>query len=292
MPDPVVRAVNLRKRFDSRAVLADVSVEAFPGDVVGLLGMNGAGKTTLLEVLLGFSPPTGGTSALFGHDSMRLPEPVKGRIGFVPQRDELIDMVTVGQQLALAASLHPRWNSALVERLARDWDLPPGDRIWTLSVGQRQRLSILLALGHEPDLLVFDEPVASLDPMGRRDFLQHLWDLSAEGGRTVLFSSHIMSDLERAATTVWILKDGRMTWQGPLDRLKESVVRLHIHSREPFVATPDVPHVLTSRVEGRHAVLAVAQWAPGVEGVLATRLRADVEVEALGLEDIFLEMHR
>ena len=292
MSDPVVRTDRLVKRFGGPPVLDDVSVTARRGDIVGLLGKNGAGKTTLLEVILGFSPPSDGSAAVFGHESLNLPAAVKARIGFVPQRDELVDMMTAQQQLDIAACVHPGWNREFVDRLARDWDVPRRERIARLSVGERQKLSILMALGHEPDLLVFDEPVASLDPLARRDFLQQLWDLTAAGTKTVLFSSHIVSDLERAAGIVWIIKDGRVTWQGPVDELKESVVRLHLRGRAPLPAVLDIPGVLSTRIDDSRAVVSVCEWTPGGEQALATRLKADVEVEPLGLEEIFLELHR
>jgi ABC-2 type transport system ATP-binding protein len=292
MSDVVARTHNLTKRFGGRAVLDGVSVTARAGEVIGVLGKNGAGKTTLLEVLLGFSPPSDGSSDVFGCDSVRLPAAVKARIGFVPQRDELVDLMTGAQQLDVAACLHPGWNRVLIDRLARDWHVPRGERIWTLSAGERQKLSILLALGHEPDLLVFDEPVASLDPVARRDFLQQLWDLAAAGSKTIVFSSHIVSDLERAASTVWILKDGRIAWAGPLDALKESVVRLHIRASHPLDRTVlDIPHALSARIEGQHAVIVVSDWTSVAQDV-TQQLDAHVEVEPLALEEIFLEFHR
>lgn len=291
MGEPVVRTVNLQKRFGGHPVLRDVSAQAEPGDVIGVLGRNGAGKTTLLEVMLGFSPPSAGTAEVFGHDSLRLPAAVKARIGFVPQRDELIEMMTGDQQLAVAACLQRHWNGDLIDRLARSWEVARREPIWKLSVGERQKLSILLALGHEPDLIVLDEPVASLDPLARRAFLQEIWDLSAGRGATVLFSSHIVSDLERAANKVWIVKDGRLAWQGPLDTLKESVVRVHIRARRPIGAHLDLPHALSSRIEGASAVATVADWQAEARDRLAATLEADVDVETLGLEEIFMEFH-
>lgn len=292
MSEPVVRTRHLVKRFGGRAVLDDISVTAGPGDIIGVLGQNGAGKTTLLEVILGFSPPSDGSADVFGHESLRLPPAVKARIGFVPQRDELVEMMTGQQHLDIATCFHPRWNRDLIDRLAGDWQVPRRERISRLSVGERQKLSILMALGHEPDLLVFDEPVASLDPIARRAFLQQLWDLASVGTKTVLFSSHIVSDLERAASTIWIIKDGRVGWQGPVDELKESVVRLHIRGRGPLPSSLDIPRTLSSRVEDSRAVVSVCEWTPGGEQALARRLEADVEVEPLGLEEIFVELHR
>ena len=291
MADPIVRAEALGKRFGSKQVLDDISVTAEAGDVVAVLGKNGAGKTTLLELLLGFGPPSSGKAEVFGHTATALPEAAKARIGFVPQQDELVELLTGAQQLKIVESFHRRWDHALVERLTREWEVPLGRRVSTLSVGERQKISLLLALGHHPDLLVLDEPVASLDPLARRDFLKQLLASADQEGRTVLFSSHIVSDLERAANKAWIVKDGRLAWHGELDALKESVVRLHIRGRRPLPENVEIPGALARRVEGAHAVVAVTDWRPAAHAPLAERLDAVIEVEPLGLEDIFIELH-
>jgi ABC-2 type transport system ATP-binding protein len=291
MRESVVTAENLSKSFGSKSILNGVSVTAEAGDVIGVLGKNGAGKTTLLDVLLGFSPPTAGSARLFGQDSMQLQESVKSRIGFVPQQDELIDMLEGAQQLKVASCFYSAWDHELTNRLSAEWEIPLNRRIQTMSVGERQKLSLLLALGHHPTLLVLDEPVASLDPIARRKFLKQIADVSSDTGRTVLFSSHIVSDLERAANKVWIIKDGHLLWYGDLDALKESVVRLHISARHPLPMKLSIPHTFSSRIDGVRATVSVMQWNSGERERLATRLGANIEVETLGLEDIFLEMH-
>jgi ABC-2 type transport system ATP-binding protein len=128
--------------------------------------------------------------------------------------------------LGIISKFYPQWNHELVARLAKEWDVPLGRAARKLSIGQRQKLSILAALGHEPELIVLDEPVASLDPLARRVFLQELIDMVSGGDRTILFSTHIVSDLERIANRVWILKDGELVIDEPLDNLKESRVEL------------------------------------------------------------------
>ena len=292
MTRAIVNAEHLGKSFSTKTALVDVSATAEPGDVIGVLGKNGAGKTTLLEVLLGFSPPTSGTAELFGQPSVELAESTKARVGFVPQQDELIDVMTGKHQLAVTAAFYSRWDYSLIDRLAAEWEVPLDRRIGTLSVGERQKLSLLLALGHHPELLVLDEPVASLDPIARRRFVTEIIAASPAVHRTVLFSSHIVSDLERAANKVWILKDGRLAWCGELDALKESVVRLHISGRRPLPASLDVPHAISSRVEGKRATVAATHWNEGQATSLAQRLDADLEVENLGLEEIFVELHK
>ena len=227
MSDAILRIENLVKRFDSVPILKGIDAEVRRGDVVGLLGLNGAGKTTLLETALGFAIPDEGSVTLFGQASSAIAdEQVKHRIGFVPQQDELIETMKGKEFLGLISKFYASWNHELVTRLAGEWDVPLTKPARELSVGQRQKLSILAALGHEPDLIVLDEPVASLDPLARRRFLQELIDFVSGGERTILFSTHIVSDLERIANRVWILKDGALVVDEALDKLKESTVEI------------------------------------------------------------------
>jgi ABC-2 type transport system ATP-binding protein len=291
MNAPVVSTHELGKVLGDKPVLRGISVEVAPGSVVGLLGKNGAGKTTLLDVLLGFSPATSGAASVFGSDSFAMTADVKRRIGFVPQQDELLELLTGAEQLALNAALHPHWNEALIDRLVREWEVPLDRRIQVLSGGERQKLATLLALGHEPDLLVLDEPAASLDPSARRRFLREILDIAESPTRTVLFATHLVADLERVANRVWILRAGAIAWQGELDALKESVVRLTITRRGPLPTALGVEHVLSERREEGRAQLVVAGWRDALQAELADRIGAEVTVEHFGLEEIFLEMH-
>lgn len=288
----VVNTQHLGKTIGGRAILDDVSVRAERGDVIGVIGKNGAGKTTLLEILLGFSAATQGSAQVYGHDSFSMPATVKGHVGFVPQQDELASMLTGRQQLALTASLHREWDSSLIDRLATQWEVPLNQRIASLSGGERQKLSTLQALGHRPDLLVLDEPVSSLDPVARRHFLQQVLEHTADQSRTVLFSSHIVSDLERVANRIWIIRKGRMIWQGDLDALKESVVRLHVSASHALPPALGIPNTLSQRVDGGRATVTVTHWESHRAAELARRFDADIDVEALGLEDIFLELNQ
>ena len=292
MSDPYIVAHDLGKSFARKAVLAGASFEVGPGDVVGVLGKNGAGKTTLLELVLGFTPATTGSVQIFGYDSYRLPGAAKTRVGFVPQQDELVNQLTAADQIGVIASFYPRWDDALVGRLCDEWEVDSRQRIRSMSVGQRQKLSILLALGHKPDVLILDEPVASLDPIARRQFLEQIVEVAADGTRAVVFSSHIVSDVERLANKIWILKDQRMYWQGDFDSLKESIVRLHVRATSPLPESLPIPNVLKLKRNGISATAIVKDWGPDVEKALSLKLDAEHEVEHLALEDIFLELHR
>jgi ABC-2 type transport system ATP-binding protein len=284
---------NLGKSFDGRQVLRGISTSVRAGDVVGVIGKNGAGKTTLLESLLGFSPPTTGSAQIFGEDCLHMSSAVKERIGFVPQQDELLPTLTGSHQLALVGSFYKRWDAELVERLAKEWEVPLTRAASRLSGGERQKLSTLLALGNCPDLLVLDEPVASLDPLARRQFLRQLLEIAGDEQRAVIFSSHIVSDLERVANRIWIVKDGQLLWDGEMETLKQSVQRLHIRARQPLPQSLGLPRVLSSRRsgDGLGATVTVRDLTESELNAAATRLDAQVESEGLGLEDIFLEIH-
>jgi len=292
MSVPYAAAQGLGKSFHGKTVLEDVSFTVEPGDIVGVLGKNGAGKTTLLELMLGFTPPSAGRVELFGHASYRLPGAAKARLGFVPQQDELVNQLSAADQIGVIASFYPRWDDALVTRLAREWELDLGERVKGMSVGQRQKLSILLALGHRPDLLILDEPVASLDPVARRQFLEQIIDVAADGARAVVFSSHIVSDVERLANKIWIIKDHRLYWQGDFDALKDSIVRLHLRATRGLPDTLAIPNALSVQRDGGAATAVVRDWSAELRSETAERLGVELEVEPLTLEDIFLELHR
>jgi ABC-2 type transport system ATP-binding protein len=292
MTVPYAAAHRLAKSFDGKRVLEDVSFRVEPGDIVGVLGKNGAGKTTLLELMLGFSPPSSGSVELFGHEAFRLPGSAKTRVGFVPQRDELVNQLRAADQIGVVASFYTAWDDDLVNRLSHAWEVDLRERISTMSVGQRQKLSILLALGHRPDLVVLDEPVASLDPIARRQFLEQIVEVAADGNRAVVFSSHIVSDVERLASKIWIVKDNRMYWQGDCDSLKESIVRLHVRGTRALPDSFEVPNALSVQRNGTTATAIVRNLDSRQRDALAQRLGAEIEVELLALEDIFLEVHR
>jgi ABC-2 type transport system ATP-binding protein len=292
MSNATVEASGLGKSFGAKRVLQDVSFSISAGDVVGVLGKNGAGKTTLLELMLGFTAASTGAVRIFGHESRSLPGAVKTRVGFVPQQDELLDQLSVSDQLRLIASFYPRWDAELIQRLCAEWNIDTRVRVNSMSVGERQKLSILLAFGHKPDLLILDEPVASLDPIARRQFLEQLVAISADERRAIVFSSHIVSDIERLANRIWILKEGRLDWQEDLDSLKESIVRLHLRSTAGDLPDNLIPGALSLRRQGASATAVVRGWTAEAQAALEQSASVQVDVEPLSLEEIFLELHR
>lgn len=291
MHNPIVDIALLQRKLDQVTILKGINAQVNAGDVVALLGKNGAGKTTLLETLLGFGFPSFGSVKLWDVDATSMQGDLKQRIGFVPQQNELLLSMTGKEHVELFKSFRQRWNDELVERLIREWLIPMDMIIAKMSLGQQQKLSILLALAHEPELLILDEPVASLDPVARRQFIAQLIEVAADGQRAIIFSSHIVSDMERIANQVWMLQNGHFSYQGSLDELKESVARISISAETDLPAALPLTNIVSQRVQGRQASVTLKNWQPELQQQIAQQLNARVTVEYLSLEDIFLELN-
>ena len=286
-----IDVAGLVKRFGTRAVLDSIDLRVPRGQVIGLLGLNGSGKSTLIKCLLGLLKADEGSATVLGTDAWQLADREKARIGYVPQEATLYPWLTVRQTVAYVSSFYSRWDRAWGEELLRRWDLPLGHRVGPLSVGQKQKLALVLALGHRPELLILDEPVASLDPVARRWFLETVLETAADGAGTVLFSTHITSDLERVASHVALLREGKVMFHDEIDVLKDRVKRLRIEAQADLPADLHLPGTLRQEVRGRQAIVTVdGVDAPLVAGV-RERFAAEVVVDNLNLEEIFLELH-
>ncbi|MEO5566028.1 MAG: ABC transporter ATP-binding protein [Luteimonas sp.] len=216
-----LRAIGLEKRYDGRTVLAEVSLELERGSVLGLVGRNGAGKSTLIRALLGLIEVDAGHAETWGQPSLRMDDAAKARLGYVPQQPTALGWLEVGQMFDFVGRFYPRWDADYVDKALSRWDLPRNKMLARLSPGERQRVAVLRALASQPDLLVLDEPAAALDPVARRDLLREIAMRAGESGTTVLFSTHIMSDLERVASHVAFMQAGRIVLHAELDSLKE-----------------------------------------------------------------------
>lgn len=288
---PAISVTGLVKRFGERTVLDAVDLRVPRGQVIGLLGLNGAGKSTLIKCLLGLLRADAGRADVLGTDAWQLGPREKARIGYVPQEATLYPWLTVRQTVAFVSSFYSRWDRAWGEELLRRWDLPLGHRVGPLSVGQKQKLALVLALGHRPELLVLDEPVASLDPVARRWFLETVLETAADGHGTVLFSTHITSDLERVASHVALVREGRVAFHDEIDVLKDRFKRLRIEARRDLPADLAIPGTLRTQVRGSQALVTVDGADAALVGSIRERFGADVNVDDLNLEEIFLELH-
>lgn len=293
MTETVLECKGLTKYFDSSAqVLRNIDLSIYRGRVVGLLGKNGAGKTTLIKCAMGLLKVSSGVIRLFGEDPWTMSGETKSRIGYVPQKVDLYDWMRVRQMIAYIAAFYPKWNDSLTTSLVSQWELNPEDSIGKLSEGQRQKLGLILAMGHEPELLVLDEPAASLDPQARRSFLSTVIEIASNENRTVVLSTHLTSDLERVASDIVLLKSGVVNYAGPMDELKDSVKTLRLVGKDKLPAKLDVPGMLSCEKTPHEALLTVRGVDPGLIRKLETAYNAEVEVRDLNLEDIFVEVHR
>jgi ABC-2 type transport system ATP-binding protein len=292
MNEFVIQIEGLAKSFGQRHVLDRVDLAIPRGTVVGLLGTNGSGKSTLIKCLLGLLRLSAGSSRVFGDDSWSLSAATKARLGYVPQDVRLYPWMTAPQVIAYTAAFYPRWDHALTDDLVRRWHVPANQRIGPFSPGELQKLGLILALGHRPELLVLDEPVASLDPSARRDFLKSLLEVTQDMQHTVLFSTHITSDLERVASHVALLRDRRIALFEELDSVKDRIKRLRIRAAHDLPDTFSVAGALHMEVAGATALVSTTQASTAMLDELRARWDADVSVEDLNLEDIFLELNQ
>jgi ABC-2 type transport system ATP-binding protein len=287
-----IQTQNLSVSYDTHNALTDLTLDIPTGSVVGLLGRNGAGKSTFLHALLGFIEPTAGSSRLLDENSPDLSASAKSRLGIVLQNPVFYNWLTAKELIEYTAHFYPNWDTSVADRLVVQWEIPLARSVAELSSGELQKLACLLALSHNADLFILDEPASDLDPVSRRQLLSELIEVASGEGKTILFSTHIVSDLERIADRVVIFDKGRLKLSTSLDALKESVKRIRIFPAHPDTAELSIPGLTHIRRE-TGAILAVATaFDHAMLQSLSARFPNAVQVEDLSLEDIFLELSR
>ncbi len=249
--DAIVRVEELTRRFGARVALDGVSLNVPRGIVFGLVGANGAGKTTLIKHILGLLRPTSGSVRVFGRDPVADPVGVLAQIGYLSEEPDLPGWMRVAELLRYTRAFYPGWDDAYAERLRRDFELDPAARVKHLSKGQRARAGLLIALAYRPALLILDEPSSGLDPIVRRDIMEAIVRAIAEDGRTVLFSSHLLHEVERVADRVAMLNKGRLVFNSALDDVKETHRWLTLRFTEARPRPPALAGVLSWDGSGR-----------------------------------------
>ncbi len=242
----VVRIEGLVRRFRRAAALDGVSLRVRPGTVHGLVGENGAGKTTLLEHILGGYRPQAGTVSVFGQDPVKDPVAVLSRIGYLSEERDIPGWMTVRELMRYSKAFYPGWDDAYAEQKRSDFGLDPGAKIKTLSRGERAKAGLLCAIAYRPPLLLLDEPSSGLDVTARHDILEAIVRTVADEGRTVLFSSHLLDEVERVSDNITMLHHGKVVLDGPLDEIKENYRRATLR----FGGEPPLP----LRLPGQRAV--------------------------------------
>jgi ABC-2 type transport system ATP-binding protein len=274
----VLEARNLGKKYGRRAALADCTLAIPAGHVVGLVGPNGAGKSTLLNLAVGLLRPTSGSIDVLGGRPATGPAQL-AKVGYVAQDTPTYGGLSVADHLRLGARLNPAWDDGLARARIERLGLDPAQRAGKLSGGQRAQLALTLGIAKRPELLLLDEPVASLDPLARREFLQDLMEVVTEHGLSVVLSSHLVSDVERSCDYLIVLVDSRVQLAGDMDELLATHHRLTGPRRDPGTLPAD-QHVISASHTDRQTTLLVRTASPIHDPAWS--------VSALGLEDIVL----
>jgi len=286
--EAIVEIQHVSKRFGKVLALDDVSLEMRPGRIIGLLGANGSGKSTLLRHIIGLYLADRGRCITFGCEAGQLGPAELGRIGYVHQEGELLDWMNVKQLIRYVRAHYPSWNGSLEETYRRDFEVSLKARVGSLSPGQRQKLSILLAIGFEPELLILDEPVSALDPIARAQFLNLLLEIIQDQGRTIIISSHILSDVEKIIDHVLIMKAGRLIRDCGFDDLREGYYRVQLRSLNGSLPEQlPFDRIVDCRRGEKQALLVLQNADREIIAATAESIRCQAEVDLLPLEDLY-----
>jgi ABC-2 type transport system ATP-binding protein len=283
----VLETDGLKKRFDEVTALDGVDLRVRRPSIVGLLGKNGSGKSTLIRHLMGLQLPSEGTVTTLGCPSADLGADEMARIGYVPQEIRLLDWMTVEQHIRYVSCFYDGWDRERERRLLDELELDASAMVGKLSTGNLQKLAIVLAVGHHPQLLILDEPVSDLDPIVRATLLAFLLEIVREDEASILVSSHVLRDVEKIVDHVVCLDRGRVITDSSLDELKEEYAEWRVVSnREPLPPQFLEPFVVRQEIRGREARLLVKN---GVAEIDRFRARHAVEVSdrPMNLEEIF-----
>jgi ABC-2 type transport system ATP-binding protein len=263
------------------------------GQGFGLLGPKGAGKTTTLKMLLGLTRRDAGAVSVLGTDPAVDALTVKRRVGYVPEQQFIHRWMRVGEAIAFCRTFYPTWNDALAADLLRQFDLDADKKVKALSKGMLVKLSLILAMSHEPELLILDEPMAGLDPVIREEVLDGIVQRICDRGLTVLFSSHTFADVQRLADAVGILNNGKLMVQSDVGVLLRSTKRIRAVLKDGVTPGSLPDGTIWQRVQNREWLLTVQGFsAEAVSGLRAMNEVESLEVLDLGLEDIFKDYVR
>lgn len=278
---------DLTKRFGKKTALESVSLTLPARSLVGLVGRNGSGKTTLLRHIVGLFLPTSGECRTFGTQSRDLGPNELERIGFAQQRNSFLEWMRAGQLIRYASTFYSRWDLELEEYLVSLLDVDLEARIGTASPGNVQKISIVLATCHHPELLLLDEPLSELDPIARRDVLTVLLDRFESDNVTMIVSSHLLYDIERIVDRIVCLEKGRVVADASLDDLKESFAEWIVTSREGLLPPVyDAAYVVSADGDRHQARVIVRDPKSHIEE-FQSAYSAQIESHALGLDAIF-----
>ena len=287
---PAIETQNLSRRYGPKFALDNVSVSVPRGCVFGLLGESGAGKTTFIHHIIGLLRPQKGTVRVLGRDPVKDPEGVLGRIGYLSEDRDLPGWMRIDELMRYTRGIYPQWDDAFADDLIQRLDLSPSQKIKTLSRGQRAKTGLVTALAHRPELLLLDEPSSGLDPIVRRHILSAVMRTIADEGRTVLFSSHLLHEVERVADHVCIIHRGKVVLCDKLTHILETHRRIHVRFDQPQSPAPVFKGALGCEGRGREWTVICDGVAEEVRAQIAASGAQIVDESEPSLEEIFVAL--
>jgi len=285
---PVIEIDHLTKFYGTREIVRDLCLTVPPGSIYGFLGRNGMGKTTTIRILLGIEEPTRGGTRVFGEDSSRLSPATRARIGYLPEGHYVYGWMTVRECGRFQASFFPNWNQEVFDAVITHFRLDPKMKAGHLSRGQRAGVCLALTLAPEPELLVLDDPALGLDPVARRSLLQSMLYVTRQPHRTILFSSHLLSDVERVADRIVVLDGGALRADCTVEMFRQHVRHFVLTFRDTPPPTPPLPGLLESFRTDRELLITLANVSPEIEARIAELRPESIEQVEMALEDAFI----
>lgn len=286
--DNVIETSGLTRYFGSRKAVDSLTMVVPRGCVFAFLGRNGSGKTTTIRMLLGLSTPTRGSSRLFGHDSQHLPPEVRARVGYISESHSLVDWMTVRQNGTYQSQFYPRWNERIFQSIVDHFRLDARAKAANLSRGERAGLSLAITLAPEPELLILDDPALGLDPVARRSLLESMIYVTRGSDRTILFSSHLLDDVERVADYLGILDRSVLRASCSVETFRASVRQFVLHYSSgalPPATLPELRGLLNARRVAGELRLTIAKPDDATQTVLRSLGAESVEERPIGFAD-------
>ena len=285
---PIISVNHLTCTYGKKVALSDASIEVVPGRVFGLVGENGAGKTTLIKHLLGALTPQSGHVSVFGVEPSRDPVTVLSQLGYLSEDRDLPRWMKVSEFFDYTKAFFPDWDDALAEDLRKQFDLPLNTKIKSLSRGEKAKAGLAAALAHRPKLLLLDEPSSGLDAVARREILGVVIRSVAEEGRTVVFSSHLLDEVERVVDDVAMIYGGRVTVQTSMDELKAQHQRRVVSFDSDVDEFPRIPGILSVEGQGKEWSVQTNGDPAGTRAALESAGARIIEESTPSLDAIFV----
>ncbi len=288
----VIRTQRLTKHYGCHRVVDSLNLRVQQGQVYGFLGRNGAGKSTTIKMLLGMVQPDSGEAELLGEPVSKLRPETRERIAYIAEGHPLYNWMTVGEVVRFTRAFYSQWNTELVEQILDHFELSRKQKLRRLSNGQRAQVSLALAVAPEPELLILDDPTLGLDTVVRRDFLESLIQIIHRKGRTILFSSHILGDVERVADRIGILVDGVLRVDCPTDHFRASVKKLVLDFPGPAPEGFECPGLVNQWRTGSQLELVLVGYDDAQRTAVESLQPRNIEVVELNLEEAFIQYTR